>query len=126
MLGKSDPRSIGPYTIIGRLGRGGMGTVFLAMGGAGLVALKVTRNDLGRANDVNSRFEREFTNQQLSDSPFVASVIESQTDGNGGWIAMEYVPGQNIAQLVSGGQSLSENFWWATAMGCAHALATMA
>ncbi|MFC5828274.1 hypothetical protein [Nonomuraea insulae] len=36
-----DPRTLGPYRIAGRLGQGGMGTVYLAEGIAGPVALKV-------------------------------------------------------------------------------------
>jgi eukaryotic-like serine/threonine-protein kinase len=59
-LQPGDPRVIGPYVLVGQLGSGGMGRVFLgrSMGGR-LVAVKVIRSDLAADPDFRIRFRRE-------------------------------------------------------------------
>ena len=48
-LAPGDPTSVGPFQLLGRLGTGGMGEVFLGRLGDGpLVAVKVIHRDLGR------------------------------------------------------------------------------
>ena len=59
-LRRWDPERIGPYTIIGRLGAGAMGQVFLARSTAGrLVAVKTIRVELAEEADFRARFARE-------------------------------------------------------------------
>jgi len=70
-LDEFDPRQVGPYALLGRLGEGGMGSVYLArrIGGAPggadavagglLVAVKVIRADLARIPAFRARFQHE-------------------------------------------------------------------
>ena len=59
-LQAGDPLRIGRYRLIGRLGSGGMGTVYLAQGsGGGDVAVKVLRGDIMGNPTVRTRFARE-------------------------------------------------------------------
>jgi serine/threonine protein kinase len=55
-----DPEHVGPYQILGRLGAGGMGTVFLARRGDGpRVAVKVLRPELARDPSFLRMFRQE-------------------------------------------------------------------
>ena len=59
-LRRWDPERIGPYAIIGKLGAGAMGQVFLAKSAAGrLVAVKTIRVDLAEESGFRDRFARE-------------------------------------------------------------------
>ena len=59
-LRRWDPEQIGPFAIIGRLGAGAMGQVFLARSTAGrLVAVKTIRIELAEEPGFRARFARE-------------------------------------------------------------------
>lgn len=123
-LRPQDPKSIGPYSLVGRLGAGGMGLVYLALGETGMVAIKTVDHGESFGLNETARFQREVANQLLVKSPFVARLIDSGTEDHRAWIVMEYVSGQNLSELLPEGQRLSKNLWWSLAMGCASALAT--
>ena len=59
-LQPGDPQVIGPYRLRGRLGRGGMGQVFLGISAGGrLVAVKVVRDDFATDPEFRARFEED-------------------------------------------------------------------
>jgi serine/threonine protein kinase len=59
-LRSGDPHQLGPYRLLGRLGNGGMGRVFLGRSPGGrLVAVKVIRTELADNADFRERFARE-------------------------------------------------------------------
>jgi serine/threonine protein kinase len=123
-LSPKDPKSIGGYPLLGRLGAGGMATVYLALRDGEMIAIKSVNFTGGVEDDDKSRFQREAANQQILRSPFIASLIDSGIEEDRAWIAMEHVSGQNLSSLIARGSGLSDALWWSLAMGCASAIAT--
>ena len=59
-LRPSDPATIGPYRLVGRIGSGGMGVVYLAEDDTGTrVAVKLIRDELAQDPSFRARFARE-------------------------------------------------------------------
>ncbi|MQA93447.1 MAG: hypothetical protein GEV11_01990, partial [Streptosporangiales bacterium] len=61
-LRAADPATVGPYRLIGRIGEGGMGTVFLGARGDERYAIKLIRPELGADEGFRSRFAGEVAN----------------------------------------------------------------
>ncbi|MDX2389034.1 MULTISPECIES: protein kinase [unclassified Streptomyces] len=96
------PAQLGGHRILGVLGSGGMGTVYLARRRGRPVALKTIRPELFRDADLRARFGREAAAAAAVRSPFVAAVLGSSTDGQVPWLAAEFVPGATLADGVLG------------------------
>jgi serine/threonine protein kinase/tetratricopeptide (TPR) repeat protein len=92
---------IGPYRLLRVLGRGGMGTVWLARQEEPVrreVALKIVQEGAGNA-EVLARFEAERQALALMDHPNVAHVFDGRvTDRGRPYFVMEYVPGPPITE----------------------------
>jgi serine/threonine protein kinase len=100
-LEPGDPQVIGPYRLRGRLGRGGMGQVFLGTSAGGrLVAVKVVRSDLATDPEFRARFRREVAVARTVSGQFTAPVIDADIDGPVPWLATAYVPGPSLADAV--------------------------
>ena len=97
----ADPLEVGGLRIIGRLGVGGMGVVFLARQPDGsLAALKVVRPELTADLDFRERFTREVRTALRVRGPFLAEAVEASTSMSPQFIAWRYVPGDNLATVV--------------------------
>ncbi|MEM9552686.1 MAG: serine/threonine-protein kinase [Acidobacteriota bacterium] len=98
LVGGSDQR-VGPYRLMGQLGSGGMGTVYLAEQSEPVerkVALKVIKAGMD-SEQVLARFEGERQALALMDHSNVARVYDAGcTDAGRSYFAMEYVPGHEI------------------------------
>ncbi|UIX32205.1 protein kinase domain-containing protein [Streptomyces sp. GQFP] len=101
-LQPSDPTSIGAYPLLGRLGAGGMGQVFLSRTGSGrLLALKTIRDDLSSEPGFEERFAREIRNSDRVRSPWTVTVVDYSAPGQRPqWLATEYVPAPSLADWV--------------------------
>ena len=76
-LQPEDPRSVGPYGLLGRLGAGGMGQVFLGRSRGGrLVAVKVIRPELAGEPGFRARFAREVAAARNVGGLFTALVVD--------------------------------------------------
>ncbi|MEV8287484.1 serine/threonine-protein kinase [Streptomyces niveus] len=95
------PPRIGPYLVERRLGAGGMGEVYLAYSVAGEpVAVKVIRPDRTDPH-TRARFEREATiARTISGTGRVARFIEADPFAEQPWLAMDYVPGRPLSDVV--------------------------
>ena len=110
---ESDPRQLGPYKIIARLGSGGMGVVFLGSRGSQRVAVKVMRSSFLDSPTLKTRFEREIATLKKIKSPFVAKYLDSDIEGDLVWHAVEFVNGPTLKEKVENDGPLSEEDWWA-------------
>ncbi|MDQ0984434.1 serine/threonine-protein kinase [Streptomyces sp. V2I9] len=100
LLGE-DPRSMGSYTLEGRLGAGGMGVVYLARTLSGRkVAVKVIRPELAQDPGFRDRFRREVEAARRVSGAFTAPVVDADPESDTPWLATLYVPGPSLAERV--------------------------
>jgi serine/threonine protein kinase len=91
---------VGPYTLLERLGRGGMGEVYLATTRRGeRVAIKVLR-DLVEDESARIRLEREVRALRRVESPYVARVFDADLDCARPYLVMEHIEGDNLLDRV--------------------------
>jgi serine/threonine protein kinase len=122
-LRRWDPERIGPYSIIGKLGAGAMGQVFLARSTTGrLVAVKTIRVELAEEPGYRARFAREVAAASRVSGVFTAAVIQADAEADLPWVATAYVPAPSLAALVRrcGPLPVPAVRWLAA--GCAEAL----
>jgi DNA-binding beta-propeller fold protein YncE len=101
-LQPGDPERIGPYRVISRLGRGGMGRVFLGRSAGGRpVAVKVIRADLAADREFRARFRREVDAARKVSGLYTAPLVDADLDGPTPWLATAYVPGPSLADAVA-------------------------
>ncbi|MET9962265.1 serine/threonine-protein kinase [Streptomyces sp. NPDC006326] len=105
-----DPREIGGYRLLARLGAGGMGEVFLARTASGRpLALKTVHRELSLEPDFAARFAREIRTNDRVRSPWTVSVVDfSPPDASPQWLATEYVAAPSLADWVRGQGPLAE------------------
>ncbi|MEU4063276.1 serine/threonine-protein kinase [Streptomyces wedmorensis] len=100
-LNAEDPVGIGPFRLIGRLGVGGMGRVFLARSAGGrTVAVKVVHAQLAAQDEFRRRFAREVAALERVGGTGTAPVLGSDTDAESPWVAIGYVPGPSLRTVV--------------------------
>jgi len=100
-LRPSDPRELGAYRIVGRLGEGGMGSVYLADSPDGrAVALKVIRGELAHNPEFRRRFRSEVARARQVPPFCTAEVLDADTDHDPPYLVVEYVDGPSLAAVV--------------------------
>ncbi|WP_394425705.1 protein kinase domain-containing protein [Streptomyces sp. SGAir0957] len=98
---ESDPAHIGRYRLLGRLGSGGMGSVYLGRTPGGRpAAVKVVNAHLQADPDALDRFRREVETLGTVRNAFTAALIDAEVTTPPFWMATEYVPGPTLADAV--------------------------
>ncbi len=122
-LRRWDPERIGPYVILGRLGAGAMGQVYLGRSAAGrLVAVKTIKVDLAEEAGFRTRFAQEVAAARQVSGFFTAAVADADPDADLPWLATAYVPAPSLARLVKACGPLPAGTVRWLAAGCAEAL----
>ncbi|WP_194910340.1 serine/threonine protein kinase [Catenulispora rubra] len=116
-LGPGDPREIGQFTIIGLLGAGGMGEVFLGTRDGRYVAVKRAKPRLVSGE----RFNREVAILHRVPFGVAPSLLASDNTAPEPWFATEYVPGLTVDDAIrSFGPLTAGELWLLLAETAAH------
>ena len=122
-LQPADPQLIGPYRLVGQLGYGGMGRVFLGMSAGGRpVAVKIIRAELAADPDFRTRFSREVAAARRVNGLFTALVVDADVDAPVPWLATAYVAGPSLAETIDNHGPLSARSAVSLAAGLAEGL----
>jgi len=125
-LHDDDPRQLGPYRITGRLGVGGMGTVFRGQGPDDEVAaIKVVHPHLSDDDEFRARFAREIATAQRARAPWTAAVLGADPAARPPWLATEFVAGPALGAAVAAGGPLDAEQGRILATCLAEALAAL-
>jgi eukaryotic-like serine/threonine-protein kinase len=122
-LKAGDPVSVGPYKLLGRLGAGGMGQVYLAKSPGGrLVAIKLIRPELAEERGFRTRFAGEIAAARNVSGIYTAAVVDADAEAELPWMATVYVPGPSLTDAVEDSGPLPVKSVLALAAGLAEAL----
>jgi hypothetical protein len=123
VLQPADPQLIGPYQLLGRLGAGGMGRVFLGMSAAGRpVAVKIVHTELAADPDFRARFSSEVAAARKVSGLFTALVVDADVDARVPWLATAYVSGPSLSEAVKNRGPLTTGSLLALAAGLTKSL----
>ncbi|SNS00898.1 serine/threonine-protein kinase [Actinacidiphila glaucinigra] len=101
-LTQHDPRRIGPFEVLGRLGAGGMGLVYLARSASGRrVAIKTVRAELAEDQLFRVRFAREVEAARAVSGFYTAAVVDADPRAAVPWLATAFVPAPSLEEIVN-------------------------
>ncbi|WP_326703081.1 MULTISPECIES: protein kinase domain-containing protein [Streptomyces] len=99
-LSPDDPAELGGFTLLGRIGHGGMGQVYLGESAAGeAVAVKVIKPTVVDS-ETRQRFAQEIEVLKTVWGPRVAAFVKADTESEQPWLATEYVEGPDLRRLL--------------------------
>lgn len=118
-----DPRRVGRYELLGRLGSGGMGQVYLGRSpGNRLVAVKTVHRGFAADREFRQRFAREVTAARRVSGAFTAPVLDADPDADLPWLVTAYISGPTLEAVVDGHGPLPETSVRVLAAALAEAL----
>ncbi|TGB10309.1 serine/threonine-protein kinase [Streptomyces sp. MZ04] len=101
-LQAGDPDRVGGYRLVGRLGSGGMGQVFLGRSAGGRpVAVKLVRPEYGTDAGFRRSFAREVEAARRVGGFYTAQVIDADPHAERPWLVSAYVPGPSLQTAVA-------------------------
>ena len=123
-LRPGEPLAIGPYRLVGVIGSGGMGRVFLGIAPDGrLAAVKQVLAGIADDPGFRSRFAREVDASRRVSGAYTAPVLAADPAAGTPWLASLYVPGPSLQQAVDSYGPLPDPALRRLAVGLASALA---
>ncbi|MFF7264327.1 protein kinase [Streptomyces sp. NPDC008159] len=122
-LHSDDPKSVGGYRLVDRLGTGGMGVVYRARTRSGRdVAVKVVHAQYAEDAVFRTRFRQEIEAVRRVSGAFTASVVDADAEAVRPWMATQYVPGASLAQRIRDRGPLRDGELRRLALGLVEAL----
>ena len=100
-LQRGDPASVGGYVLLGRLGAGGMGQVFLGVSPSGRrVAVKLIHPVLAGTDHFRERFAREVAAARRVGGFHTAPVVDADPHAETPWMVTAYIDGPSLQQAI--------------------------
>ncbi|MFF7931046.1 protein kinase [Streptomyces sp. NPDC007940] len=125
-LGVDEPTAVGPYRLLGRLGSGGMGRVYLGRSAGGrTVAVKIVHPHFALDEEFRARFRREVDAARRVGGAWTAPVLDADPEAAVPWVATGYAAGPSLATAVADGGPLPEHSVRVLGAGLAEALAAV-
>jgi hypothetical protein len=122
----NDPQWLGNYELLGRLGEGGMGTVFLGRSPDGrLVAVKMLRAEHAWDTEFRGRFRSEVNRAREVPGFCTAAVLDADPDHATPYLVVEYVDGPSLSEVIRERGPLDGGTLHSVAVGVATALAAI-
>jgi predicted Ser/Thr protein kinase len=122
-LRPGDPRSLGGYELIARLGEGGMGAVFLGRRDDGLlVAVKIIKPEYAHEEEFRGRFRSEVKRARQVPPFCTAAVLDADPEHPTPYLVVEYVDGPSLDEVVARDGPLTDSRLHSVAVGVATAL----
>ncbi|TMR06488.1 serine/threonine protein kinase [Actinomadura soli] len=101
-LEPGDPRALGQYEVVGRLGAGGQGAVFLGRTPGGeYVAVKLLHAQMANDPAARARFTREVAAAQKVEPFCTARVLEADVHGDQPYVVSEFIDGPSLHDVVA-------------------------
>ncbi|MGW7414222.1 protein kinase domain-containing protein [Streptomyces sp. NPDC054863] len=97
-----DPDRLGSVRLLGRLGAGGMGQVYVGRTAGGrLVAVKTVHAHLAAEPHYRERFRREAAAARAVTGAYTAAVLDADPDAAVPWLATAFLPGVTLRRTVA-------------------------
>jgi serine/threonine protein kinase len=101
-LEPGDPRALGRFEVVGRLGAGGQGSVFLGRAPDGeYVAIKLLHSSMAGDPSARARFNREVSAAQKVEPFCTARVLEADLHGDQPYVVSEFIDGPSLHDVVA-------------------------
>jgi tetratricopeptide (TPR) repeat protein len=125
-LEPDDPVNVGAYRLVGKIGAGGMGAVYLGVSPGGRkVAVKLIRPDYARDNGFRERFAREVEAARRVGGFHTAQVVDADPLADPPWMVTAFIPGLSLQAAVSSAGPLGPDEARALWAGLAEGLAAI-
>ncbi|MFE5754195.1 serine/threonine-protein kinase [Streptomyces massasporeus] len=125
-LDVDEPTVVGPYRLLGRLGSGGMGRVYLGRSAGGrTVAVKIVHPHFALDEEFRARFRREVEAARRVGGAWTAPVLDADPGARVPWVATAYAAGPSLSAAVADVGPLPAHTVRALGAGLAEALAAV-
>ncbi|MFD4688322.1 serine/threonine-protein kinase, partial [Streptomyces sp. NPDC058461] len=125
-LDAGEPGEIGPYRLLGRLGSGGMGRVYLGRSAGGrTVAVKIVHPQFALDDEFRARFRREVEAARRVGAAWTAPVLDADPEAPVPWVATAYAAGPSLAAAVARDGALPAHTVRVLGAGLSEALAAV-
>lgn len=121
-LRADDPTRVGNFRLVGRLGQGSMGVVYLGYRSTRPVAVKVVRQQLAEDEYFRKRFALELEAIRRVGGFHTAALVDADPHAAAPWIATQYIHAPSLLELLELHGAVSELGAWWLAAGLADAL----